>query len=248
MYNFFIMKQRIKEKLVQNHLSEENIEKIRYMRDQKAEHAEKLKTSMMGHLSALNDGVIAIFITVMMLEIPYPTSKDEYSMFIWSILTFLVSFFIIAEFWYNNKKILEATTEADHMVIVTNFTFLASLALIPATTKWIMHQATVASVMTFGIVYLLTLLFQEFLQYAVLRKRYHKHFKLFFTLMLGRIGSLVVVNALLMVFTCFHPKLASLLYLILPILSFFKPEKLVKESRGKEDETDMDPQRSEESE
>ena len=106
------------------------------------------------------------------LEIPYPTSEAEYSVFIWSILTFLVSFFIIAEFWYDNKRIFEALTEADHMVIVANFTFLASLALIPATTKWIMHQTTIVSVIDFGIVYLLTLLFREFLHYAVLRKRF----------------------------------------------------------------------------
>lgn len=225
------MKQGIKEKIVRAHMDKDSIEKFRHMQEKKAEKDESLKTSMIHHLSALNDGVIAIFITVMMLEIPFPASKEEYSVFIWSILTFLVSFFIIAEFWYDNKRIFESITEADHLVIVADFTFLACLALIPATTKWIMHQTTVAAVINFGMVYFLTLFFREFLYYAALRRRFHKHLKLFFTLVVGHVGLLFLVNAILMVFACFYPKWASLLYLILPILGFFRPGRVLRESR-----------------
>ena len=186
---------------------------------------ESFKTSMISHLSALNDGVIAIFITVMMLEIPYPRLQSEFKGFLWSIAVFLVSFFIIAEFWYDNKRIYEAVTSADHMVVVTNFLFLASLALIPATTKWIMYQTNRYSEITFGIVYFITLIFEQVLYYASIRNRFENHRFLLFTILIARIGYLVIVNSILMLIAWFFPRAAMLLYLALPILSFFRTEK-----------------------
>ena len=69
------MKQKIKSGFVRRHMDDESIAKYEHMLEKKAENAEALKSGMIGHLSALTDGVIAIFITVMMLEIPYPPSE-----------------------------------------------------------------------------------------------------------------------------------------------------------------------------
>ena len=121
------MKQRIKSVFVKKYLSEESAKKYDHMLEKRAEGEERLQTNMIAHLSTLNDGVIAIFITVMMLEIPFPTSEKSYREFVWSILIFLVSFFIVADFWYDNKRIFEAITRADHLVIVSNFLFLHPL-------------------------------------------------------------------------------------------------------------------------
>ena len=92
------MKQKLKNGFIRRHMDDESIAKYEHMLEKRAENAEKLKSGMIGHLSALTDGVTAIFITVMMLEIPYPTSEKTYWGFLWSILVFLVSFFIIADF------------------------------------------------------------------------------------------------------------------------------------------------------
>lgn len=48
---------------------------------------------------------------------------------------------------------------------------------------------------------------------------------LFITILVARIGSLISVNAVLMIIAWFFPKPAVFLYLTLPIISFFKPEK-----------------------
>ena len=218
------MKQKIRKGLIYRHFDEENIRKYEHMLEKKAENAEKLKTGMIGHLSALNDGVIAIFITVMMLEIPYPTSERTYWEFAWLILVFLVSFFIIADFWYDNKKILHMLREADHLIIVANFLFLASLALIPVTTKWIMSEVNRYSAMNFGLVYFLVTLFQQFLYYAAVRKRFRRHLKLFFAMIFARTGVLMAVNAVLIATAYFRPNWAVVLYIVLPVLSFFTPD------------------------
>ena len=220
-----IMKNKIKQSFIDRYFDDDSKEKYEHMLAKKEESAGSLKKSMIGHLSALNDGVIAIFITVMMLEIPYPRLQTEVKSFLWSIAVFLVSFFIVAEFWYDNKRIFEAIREADHMVVISNFLFLASLALIPATTKWIMNQNNRYSEITFGIVYFITLMLEQLLYYAAVRERFLNHKALFITILTARIGYLVIINAILMVLAWFYPRPAMLLYLALPILSFFRPDK-----------------------
>lgn len=219
------MKQKIKTGFIRRHLDEESVAKYEHMLERRAENAEKLKTGMIGHLSALNGGVIAIFITVMMLEIPYPTSERSYWGFLWSILVFLVSFFIIADFWYDSKGVFQSVREADHTVVVANFLFLAALALIPAVTKWIMNEPNRYSAVNFGAVYFLATLMQQFLYYAAVRKRFAKHLRLFFVMMLTRVGYLLALNAALMVLAYFRPQWAIPLYVALPVLSFFRADK-----------------------
>ena len=218
------MKQKLKSGFIRRHLDEESIEKYEHMLQKREESAESLKSSMINHLSALNDGVIAIFITVMMLEIPYPVDCADYGSFGWSVLVFLVSFFIIADFWYENKKVFEAIREADHLVIVANFLFLASLALIPVDTKWVMNVTNVYAAENFGLNYLISTLLLQFLYYAAVRKRFVNHMKLFFVMMVARVGFLLIVNAVLIVLSYFLPKWGILLYIILPIISFFRPK------------------------
>ncbi len=226
------MKQKIKSGLAKRFLSEENYAKYDHMLDKQAENEENLKTGMISHLSALNDGVIAIFITVMMLEIPIPSSKEEYMMFAQSILVFLVSFFNLADFWYDNKRIFETIRKADHMVVVADFIFLASLALIPVTTKWILIDRNRYSVLNFGLVYFVALLSEQFLFYTSLRDRFKNHMKLFFSLILARIGFLMVVNMINMIIVWFVPELGMIFYIILPAIDFFRPTRVKKGDYG----------------
>lgn len=219
------MKTDRREKRIEKHMSEEAAAKYAHMKEKKAENKENLKKSMVGHLSTLNDGVIAIFITVMMLEIPFPTSREEYYSFAWSILVFFVSFFIIADFWYESKRIFEVMREADHFTVVVNFIYLAVLALIPATTKWILHSVDRYSAINFGIVYFLTMLSQEFLRYAALRKRFVSHKGLFWRLALSRFLTMTAIIAVLLVLSWHFPRPAIFLYVALPVTSFFMPER-----------------------
>ena len=218
------MRQRIKSMLVRRHLSDENIQKYEHMLEKREQSEETLKKSMISHLSTLNDGIVAIFITVMMLEIPFPTSERTYWEFVWSILVFLVSFFIVADFWYDNKRIFEAVREADHLVIVANFMFLASLALIPVATKWIMHQKDRYSAVHFGAIYMVTSAFQQFLYYTALRKRFRNNIGLFLLMIVFRACLILAISAALMLVSWFYPEQAVILYIILPVVSFFLPQ------------------------
>lgn len=217
------MKEKIRSAFIQKYMSGESAAKYDHMTEKRAEGDRRLKTSMIGHLSTLNDGIIAIFITVMMLEIPFPTSERSYPDFVWSVLIFLVSFFIVADFWYDNKRVFEAVEQADHLVIIANFLFLASLALIPVATKWILHQNDRYSAVHFGAVYILTTFFQRLLYFAALRRRFRENPGLFLVMIFSRTGLLLLVSAVLTAFSWFYPRQAIMLYILLPVISFFMP-------------------------
>ncbi len=220
---------------IRRRLGDEAGDKYEHMQRKAAENSRKLKGSMIGHLSTLNDGVIAIFITVMMLEIPFPASRAEYPYFMWSIAVFFISFFTIAGFWYENKRIFETMREGDHLTVVMNFVFLASLALIPVTTKWIIHSADRASAMNFGAVYFLTTLFQELLRYAVLRKRFVNHRNMFLMLASSKLIIMLICLAALMLLSYYFPKVAIVLYVILPVWTFFMQERERRTKNGGQD-------------
>ena len=226
---------------IKNRLGDEAAGKYEHMLRKTAENSRKLKASMIGHLSTLNDGVIAIFITVMMLEIPFPTSRAEYSTFLWSIAVFFISFFMIAGFWYENKRIFETMREGDHFTVVMNFVFLAALALIPVTTKWIMNSADRYSAINFGLVYFLTTLFQELLRYAVLRKRFANQKDMFHMIVSYKFVIMLASLAVLMLLSYFFPQIAIVLYVFLPVWTFFIPEKERKiEAQEPEQDSDKD--------
>ena len=214
---------QLKLEWIRRHLDPDSVAQYEHVLEKRSEQPDKLKKEMTGHLSTLNDGVMAIFITVMMLEIPYPTTERSYFEFFWSVLVFLVSFFIIADFWYENKAVFQIVREADHIVVVANFLFLASLALIPVTTKWIINETNRAGALHFGAVYCLTTLLHQFLYYTAVRTRLKRHLRLLLHMMAGRIGFLLAVNASLMLVAWFQPKWAILLYIILPVIRFFMP-------------------------
>lgn len=206
-------------------LDESSQEKLTHMQEKMDLNDENLKMSMKGSLSALNDGIIAIFITVMMLEIPFPSSPREYRSFVWSILIFFISFFVIANFWYENKRTFETMREADHPAVVVNFLFLAILALIPVMTKWILNDPERTAVISYGIVYFLTQLFSTLLYFTVVRKRFRNHMNLFFRITFSRIGFVMIVNLVLVILAWYFPRQTVYAYVLLPILSFFRPDR-----------------------
>lgn len=212
-----------KEKLFNRLLTEPERAKYEHMRQRRRENEQSLRASLKGHLSTLNDGVMAIIITVMLLEIPFPTSSEGYGSFLWAILIFLVSFFVVAGFWYENKRAFELILEVDHPVMIVNFLFLAIVSLIPVMTKWIMRETVAFSVLNYGIVHMAALLLGEVLYMVIIRKRFEGNGGLLAKLMLSKMGLILAMNLALMLLGWFFPRPAVILYVMLPILRFLLP-------------------------
>lgn len=89
-------------------------------------------------LEAFSDGVLAIIITIMILEIKIPHGSEwiELNSLIPAILSYLMSFVYIGIYWGNHHHLLYTLKNVTAGVIWSNFNLLFWLSLIPFVTGW----------------------------------------------------------------------------------------------------------------
>jgi len=91
-----------------------------------------------GRVEAFSDGVIAILITVMVLELHVPHGVDLAALRpMWpTFLAYVMSFVVLAIYWNNHHHMLHATRQVTGGVLWANVHLLFWLSLIPFTTAW----------------------------------------------------------------------------------------------------------------
>jgi uncharacterized membrane protein len=121
---------------------------------------------------AFSDGVIAILITVMVLELrtPHGTTWSALSDSIPVLLTYLLSFVYLGLYWNNHHHLLMATQRVSGLVLWANLHLLFWLSLIPFTTGWMGENEFAATpAAAYGIVLLAASLAFFALQRAIMR-------------------------------------------------------------------------------
>jgi uncharacterized membrane protein len=123
-------------------------------------------------LEAFSDAVIAIVMTVMVLELRPP---DEPS---WTALTtlapnflvYLLSFVYLGIYWNNHHHLLQATARVNGTVLWANLHLLFWLSLFPVATGWLggQHEAVPPTVF-YGVVLLLAAIAYYVLQTVIVR-------------------------------------------------------------------------------
>jgi uncharacterized membrane protein len=89
-------------------------------------------------LAAFSDGVIAIIITIMVLELKVPHGAD------WAALkelgpnfvSYVLSFIYLAIYWNNHHHLIHTVARVDGLILWANSHLLFWLSLIPAATAW----------------------------------------------------------------------------------------------------------------
>lgn len=89
-------------------------------------------------MQAFSDGVIAILITVMVLELDVPKGTTWGSLHdeLPKLLTYVLSFVYLGIYWNNHHHMLHATGRVNGLVLWANMHLLFWLSLIPFTTGW----------------------------------------------------------------------------------------------------------------
>jgi uncharacterized membrane protein len=118
-------------------------------------------------MEAFSDGVIAIVITVMVLElnVPHEPTWGALRGVVPSLLTYLLSFVYLGIYWNNHHHMLQAVQRIDGTVLWANMHLLFWLSLVPFVTAW-MGQNHFASAPTtaYGVVLLLAAVAYSLLQ------------------------------------------------------------------------------------
>ncbi|MGH7038997.1 MAG: TMEM175 family protein [Stellaceae bacterium] len=124
-------------------------------------------------LLAFTDGVIAIIITIMVLELTVPRSAgiDALGAVVPVFLSYVLSFAYVGIYWNNHHHFFHMVRHVDGVVLWANLHLLFWLSLIPFATGW-MGENRFAPVPTaaYGVALLMPALAWYGLQWAILRK------------------------------------------------------------------------------
>jgi len=122
-------------------------------------------------LVAFTDGVIAIIITIMVLELPTPRGTDLAAVkpILPLLGAYLLSFINVGIYWSNHHHMLQATRRVDGRVLWANNALLFCLSLIPFLIRWIgeegIHPLPVAA---YGLVLLMAAVAYVILERALI--------------------------------------------------------------------------------
>lgn len=108
-----------------------------------------------GRLEAFSDGVIAILITIMVLELTVPRGTDWASLgpAVPSLLTYVLSFVFLGIYWNNHHHLLHTVTHVNGAILWANLHLLFWLSLIPFGTRWVgEHHAAALPTALYGVV------------------------------------------------------------------------------------------------
>jgi uncharacterized membrane protein len=91
-----------------------------------------------GRLEAFSDGVIAIIITIMVLEMKVPQGADLVALrpLIPVFLSYVLSFIYLGIYWNNHHHLLQAIQHVNGRILWANLHLLFWLSLIPFVTGW----------------------------------------------------------------------------------------------------------------
>jgi uncharacterized membrane protein len=91
-----------------------------------------------GRLEAFSDGVIAILITVMVLELKIPQGTDWQALqpIVPTLLSYVLSFIFLGIYWNNHHHMLQTSHRVNGKILWANLHLLFWLSLVPFVTSW----------------------------------------------------------------------------------------------------------------
>ena len=163
-----------------NDFSDQEREKLKTVRQELTQAQKKEPERLWEHLQAFNDGVMAIIITIIVLEIQPAIHEVHYEQFIANIIVFLITFFVVADFWYD------------------------------------LHLAFSYYILEYLIQYFgakKTAKYSQIMNIIISRS------------FIRKVTVTLFLNVILIVLSLFIPKIAMILYLVIPVTSFLFPVK-----------------------
>jgi|HubBroStandDraft_6_1064221.scaffolds.fasta_scaffold123017_2 uncharacterized membrane protein len=93
-------------------------------------------------LEAFSDGVIAVIITIMVLELKVPTQDGLAGLraVLPTLCLYLISFAFVGIYWINHHHLVHRTEEADELILWANLGFLFCLSLLPFFTSYVLEK------------------------------------------------------------------------------------------------------------
>jgi uncharacterized membrane protein len=124
-------------------------------------------------LEAFSDGVLAILITIMVLELKVPHGEDLHALrpMLPVFLAYVLSFIYLGIYWNNHHHMLHAAEKVDGRILWANLHLLFWLSLVPVGTEWMGdHPFAPLPTAVYGV-----LLLGAAIAYTILQKMIVRH-------------------------------------------------------------------------
>ena len=125
-----------------------------------------------GRLEAFSDGVIAIIITIMVLEmkVPHGSTRDDLLPLLPVFLSYVLSFAYVGIYWNNHHHLLHSTSTVTGGMLWANLHLLFWLSLFPFATGWMgeNHFAPLPTAL-YGAVLFLAAIAYRLLEHTIIR-------------------------------------------------------------------------------
>jgi uncharacterized membrane protein len=188
-----------------------------------------------GRMEAFSDGVLAIIITIMVLELTPPRGPDPAALLAVfpTLLSYVLSFVLLGMYWNNHHHLLQAVKQVDGRVLWANLHLLFWLSLIPFTTAW-MGRNTFATwpVAIYGLVMTLAAIAYVLLTWSLIAL--HGAESTLATAVgrdvKGKASVAITVAAVFLAFV--NARLAVALYVLVAIL-WFVPDRRIEKALGR---------------
>jgi uncharacterized membrane protein len=188
-----------------------------------------------GRLEAFSDGVIAVLITIMVLElkVPHGTGWETLRPLLPVFLTYVLSFVYLGIYWNNHHHMLHATDRINGAILWANMHLLFWLSLVPFTTGWMgeNHFAPLPSAV-YGGVLLMCGIAYLILQTAIIRHQ-GPHSKLKVAVgrdLKGKISAVLYAAAILLAFV--HQLIADVIYVFVALM-WLVPDRRIETTFGR---------------
>ena len=125
-----------------------------------------------GRIEAFSDGVLAIIITIMVLELKAPEEVSLKALLpeLPFFLSYVLSFIYVGIYWNNHHHLFQVTERVNGKILWANLYLLFWLSLIPFTTSWIgEHRLADAPVALYGINLIMASIAYNILQYVIIK-------------------------------------------------------------------------------
>ena len=107
-----------------------------------------------GRLEAFSDGVLAIIITIMVLELTPPEEGTLAALrpLLPKVFSYVLSFIFVGIYWNNHHHLWQAVKSVNGSILWANMHLLFWLSLIPFTTSWMGEHFSTTPVAIYGVV------------------------------------------------------------------------------------------------
>ena len=127
-------------------------------------------TKLKERFDTLSDAIIAIIMTILVLEITVPHNTTELIGLFEEIGLFIISFIILIDFWYQRTNLMNLAKQTTHQAFVVDVLFHLSLSLFPIAVKMLVNYPNpTISILFFGSINLIAALLYHLLALIIVK-------------------------------------------------------------------------------